>query len=150
MLFICQWLLFVKVMQSRHDMKWNVNFVWATHCYAQKEGGRAAGFTFTITVMIQSSLIIIPLPGMSAPIENRRHIVHTKQLLGRPGTVLQAQWFTPCKVSLSQLLHTSSIVLFVSLCVSAPIFLAACLSLSRKTQKRGASDRGQLATLSCI
>lgn len=59
-------------MQSWHDVKWNVNFVWATHCYAQKkrgEGGRTAGFTFTITVMIQSSLIIIPLPGMSAPIE---------------------------------------------------------------------------------
>lgn len=135
MLFICQWLLFVKVMQSRHDMKWNVNFVWATHCYAQKEGGRAAGFTFTITVMIQSSLIIIPLPGMSAPIENRRHVVHTKQLLGRPGTVLQAQWFTPCEVSLSQLLHTSSIVLSASLFVSAPVFLAACLSLSRKSTK---------------
>lgn len=38
MLFICHWLLFVKVMQSRHDVKWNVNFVWASHCYAQKEG----------------------------------------------------------------------------------------------------------------
>lgn len=91
MLFICQWLLFVKVMQSPHDMKWNVNFVWATHRYAQKEGSRAAGFTFTITVMIQSSLIIIPLPGMSAPIENRLYTLHTKQLLGRPGTMLQAQ-----------------------------------------------------------
>lgn len=38
MLFICQWLLFVKVMPSPHDMKWNVNFVWATHRYAQKRG----------------------------------------------------------------------------------------------------------------
>lgn len=37
MLFICQWLLFVKVMQSPHDMKCNVNFVWATHRYAQKK-----------------------------------------------------------------------------------------------------------------
>lgn len=91
MLFICQWLLFVKVMQSLHDMKWNVNFVWATHRYAQKEGRRAAGFTFTITVMIQSSLIIIPLPRMSAPIENRLYTLHTKQLLGRPGIMLQAQ-----------------------------------------------------------
>lgn len=51
----------------------------------KKRGGRAAGFTFTITVMIQSSLIIIPLPGMSAPIESRLHAAHTKQLLGRPG-----------------------------------------------------------------
>lgn len=57
----------------------------------KKEGGRAAGFTFTITVMIQSSLIIIPLPGMSAPIENGLYTLHTKQLLGRPGTMLQAQ-----------------------------------------------------------
>lgn len=72
-------------------MKWNVNFVWATHHYAQKEGSHASGFTFTITVMIQSSLIIIPLPGMSAPIENRLYTPHTKQLLGRPGTMLQAQ-----------------------------------------------------------
>lgn len=51
----------------------------------KKRGGRGAGFTFTITVMIQSSLIIIPLPGMSAPIESRLHAAHTKQLLGRPG-----------------------------------------------------------------
>lgn len=76
MLFICQWLLFVKVMQSPHDMKWNVNFVWGTHRYAQKEGGRAAGFTFTITVMIQSSLIIIPLPSMSAVIEKALHTAY--------------------------------------------------------------------------
>lgn len=70
MLFICQWILFVRVMQSPHAMKWNVNFVWATHRYAQEKGvgGFAAGFTFTITVMIQSSLIIIPLPRMSAVI----------------------------------------------------------------------------------
>lgn len=34
MLFICQRLLFVKLMQSRHDMKWDVNFVWVAHCYA--------------------------------------------------------------------------------------------------------------------
>lgn len=27
-------------MQSRHDVKWNVNFVWATHCYAQKKKNR--------------------------------------------------------------------------------------------------------------
>lgn len=90
MLFICQWLLFVKVMQSPHDMKWIVNFVWATHLYAQKEGGHAAGFTFTITVMIQSSLIIIPLPRMSAQIENRLSTLHTKQLFGKPDTILQA------------------------------------------------------------
>lgn len=25
-------------MQSRHDMKWNVNFVWVAHCYAPKRG----------------------------------------------------------------------------------------------------------------
>lgn len=37
--------------------------------------------------------------------------------------------------SLSQLLHTSSIVLSASLFVSAPVFLAACLSLSRKSTK---------------
>lgn len=90
MLFICQLLLFVKVMQSPHGMKWNVNSVWASHHDAQKEGSHAAGFTFTITVMIQSSLIIIPLPGMSAPIENRLSTQHTKQLLGRPSPALQA------------------------------------------------------------
>lgn len=122
MLFIYQWLLFVKVMQSPHDMKWNINFVWATHRYAQKEGGRAAGFTFTITVMIQSSLIIIPLPRMSTPIENRLYTVHTKQLLGRPGTMLQAQWFTPCSLALS-----CSLSLSVSLSFCAPLILNVCL-----------------------
>lgn len=116
-------------MQSRHDVKWNVNFVWATHCYAQKkrEGGRSAGFTFTITVMIQSSLIIIPLPGMSAPIEEGRHTPHTKQLLGRPGTALQAWWFAPCKVSLAQRMRTSDpqcLPRSVSLCPPFP----RCLS----------------------
>ncbi len=113
-------------MQSRHDMKWNVNFVWATHRYAQKEGGRAAGFTFTIAVMIQSSLIIIPLPRMSAPIENRLYTLHTKQLLGRPGTMLQALWFTPCKASLAR-----SLALLLSLSVSfsfcVPLILDVCL-----------------------
>lgn len=39
MLFICQRLLFVKVMRSRHDMKWNVNFVWVAHCYVAKKRG---------------------------------------------------------------------------------------------------------------
>lgn len=46
---------------------------------ARKEGGHTAGFTFTITVMIKSSLIIIP--RMSTPIEKWLHTTHTKQLL---------------------------------------------------------------------
>lgn len=36
-------------------------------------GGHTAGFTFTITVMIQSSLTIIPLPRMSVLIEKAFH-----------------------------------------------------------------------------
>lgn len=43
---------------------------------ARKEGGHTAGFTFTITVMIKSSLIIIP--RMSTPIEKWLHTTHTK------------------------------------------------------------------------
>lgn len=63
---------------------------------AKKEGGRTAGFTFTITVMIQSSLIIIP--RMSTPIEILLHTTHTKQLLS---SWLQAQQFTPRQLSVT-------------------------------------------------
>lgn len=66
---------------------------------AKKEGGRTAGFTFTITVMIQSSLIIIP--RMSTPIEILLHTTHTKQLLS---SWLQAQQFTPHQFCLSRCL----------------------------------------------
>lgn len=81
---------------------------------AKKEGGRTAGFTFTITVMIQSSLIIIP--RMSTPIEIWLHTTHTKQLRS---SSLQAQQFTPHTASSIQLLQTAS-----SVChgVSAPVF----------------------------
>lgn len=85
---------------------------------AKIEGGRTAGFTFTITVMIQSSLIIIP--RMSTPIEIWLHTTHTKQLLS---SSLQAQQFTPCTASSFQLVQPAN-----SVChdVSAPCFF--CLS----------------------
>ena len=67
MLFICQWLLFVDVMQLQDNMKWNANVVWGNSLLCID---RRAEFTFTITVMIQSSLIIILLTGMQAQIAN--------------------------------------------------------------------------------
>lgn len=110
----------------------------------KKEGGRAAGFTFTITVMIQSSLIIIPLPGMSAPIENRLYTLHTKQLLGRPGTTLQAQWFTPCSFCVPLILN---VCLFQCLCP----YNSCCLSvLVLQNNKTHAFDQSQFFALCCI
>lgn len=113
----------------------NVNLVWLCNsslCTKRKtkKNKRVAcicGFTFTITLMIQSSLIIMPLPGMSAPIENSLYTVHIKQLLGRPGTTLQARWFTQCPDSLSSYFSLS-----LSVCVS--LFLSLSLSFFHRTQ----------------
>lgn len=120
----------------------------------KKEGGRAAGFTFTITVMIQSSLIIIPLPGMSAPIENRLYTLHTKQLLGRPGTTLQAQWFTPCKASPSLPVSLSFCVpLILNVCLFQCLcpYNSCCLSvLVLQNNKTHAFDQSQFFAPCCI
>lgn len=67
-------------------------------CRKKREGGRAWGFTFTITVVIQSSLIIILLPGMSAAMENRLYALHTKKMAG---IWLQAEWFQSFRASLT-------------------------------------------------
>lgn len=132
MLFICQWLLFVKVMQSRHDVKWNVNFVWATHCYAQKKKTGRGWPRCRIYIYNYSHDTIISHHNSSARdvSSDREGVSHAAYQTAAwqawhsaPGLVI----YTTKKVSLAQCLRTSDpqcLSRSVSLCPPFPCRLS--------------------------